>query len=238
MIQGQIVTAPDGTKGFDANRHITPELASSLHAAKYRFAARYVRRTEKHDYDLTVPEVQAILGGQLGLIIVQHVAPEGWIPSLRRSMALPRWLPSASKGVIYGQTAVDEVRALGLPPLTPVFCDLEGVDSHSSPALVITYCNNWYDVVAKAGFTPGLYVGWSPGLNGEQLYSKLRFSHYWGAYNFDVVPAKRGYQMKQFAAKKADLVPGFTNQDFDVDYTMADQLGGRVPLLTAPGWKP
>lgn len=240
MINGTIVTAPDNLKGFDANRRITPQLATVLRAAGYRFAARYIRRTDKHDYDVTSQEVIDILAAKLGLIIVQHVAPEGWMPSMRRAIETntPVWLPSASKGTIYGQTAVQEVEALGLPQGTMVFCDLEGVDPHAPSSVVITYCNNWYREVADAGFLPGVYVGWSCGLSNKQLYKNLNFSHYWAAYNVDRTPEIRGYQLRQRAAHREDLVIGFTNEDFDVDTTHADLLGGHVSLLVAPGWTP
>lgn len=230
MIEGQLVVAPDNLRGFDANRIITPDQAQRLRQKGYSFACRYVRRTTRHDYDLTTGEANTLLDAGLGLMLVQHVAPD-------------KWIPTANTGDSYGTTAAVEASSLGVPPGTMIWCDLEGVDRDNRdrttvPAQqVIDFCNNWHARVAGAGFNPGLYVGFAPGLSGIQLYSKLRFAHYWGAYNLngDQHPITRGLQLKQMVARPEDLIPPFTNENFDLDIARADALGGRIHLLTR-GW--
>jgi hypothetical protein len=70
-----------------------------------------------------------------------------------------------------------------------------------------------------------------------QLYQKLRFTHYWGAYNLnaDQFPAVRGLQMKQSQRRAEDTIPG-VQLDFQVDRIGADRLGGRPTLLAMEGW--
>lgn len=219
MIVGQL---PDGSKGFDANSKIGPKTAKKFYEAGYRFAVRYVRRTTVHEYDISTGECAAILDGGLGLMLVQHVAAEGWVPS-------------GPVGTKYGTTAAEEAAKVGYPLGATLWCDLEGVKPGTPAQQVIEYCNNWWAEVGKVGYTPGLYVGFGVILNATQLYRNLQFTGYWGAYNVndDQVPIVRGWQLKQYAARKEDLIPGFTNQNLDVDRIKVDGRGG-TPLLVLP----
>lgn len=216
----RVGTLPDGARGFDANSKITADAARALRAHGYAFAVRYVRRSAVHSYDLSKAEVDTILGAGLGLMIVQHVAPEDWVPT-------------PTMGDLYGHIAAQETLKLGIPAGVTVWCDLEGVKSGTPHADVIGFCNAWYAAVKAAGFDPGLYVGFGAGLTAEELYRTLHFKRYWGAYNLnaDGVPAVRGLQMRQLVAKASDLIPGFTNQNLDVDVIKADALGGTPAVL-------
>jgi hypothetical protein len=91
---------------------------------------------------------------------------------------------------------------------------------------VIDYCVAWHEQVDAAGFNPGLYVGWQPGLSGHQLYA-LPFSSYWRAFNLnqDQYPLPRGFQMKQEEEKLAHGVR------YDPDTASADQMGDRCWFL-------
>lgn len=130
-----------------------------------------------------------------------------------------------------------EAEKLGVPWGVTVWCDLEGVRTGTPRQHVIDYCNRWHSAVSGAGYVPGLYVGYHPGLSASQLYSRLRFSHYWGAYdlNADQVPAVRGLQMKQSVRRREDAIPGI-RLDFQVDRISTDRLGGRPTLLALEGW--
>jgi hypothetical protein len=206
---------PSGTRGVDCNAPISAASAAAFRAKAFRFAARYIRRATVHTYDLSVGEVAAIHGAGLGLGIVQHVAAEGWTPT-------------PMDGTAYGTVAVHECQALDVPDGVTVWCDLEGVAPGTHPSDVIDFCNNWHQMVLGAGYEPGLYVGYGAGLNSHELYSHLRFEHYWSAYNLDAdkSPAIRGVQMRQSVAKATDFIPGFTSQNMDVDIVTADALGG------------
>jgi hypothetical protein len=96
---------------------------------------------------------------------------------------------------------------------------------------VIAYCNAWYDGVAAAGYVPGLYVGYQPGLTGAQLYADLRFQAYWAAYNVDGVstPHPRGWQLVQSEGQGA--VAGISTESYDANTTRTDGMGGQVLWL-------
>jgi hypothetical protein len=225
MLNGYVYTAPNGLKGFDANTVVSSKNADRFYAAGYRFAVRYVRRSTTHDYDLTAKEARDIISAGLGLMVVQHVAPEGWSPSSRT-------------GKLYGTTAAHEAESIGIPPGVTVWCDLEGVAPSTRSADVIKYANNWHTAVAMAGYLPGLYVGWRAGLNARQLHDDLRFTHYWSGYNLnaDRYPAVRGVQLKQRVATPSDLIAGFSTESLDVDEIQTDRLGGRPTLLAVADW--
>ena len=103
----KIGTLPHGARGFDCNTRVTAPVARAFQAAGYRFAIRYVRRSTRHDYDLSVSELVTLLGAGLAVMIVQHVAAEGWHPT-------------ASLGASYGAIAAEEARAVGVPQGTPL----------------------------------------------------------------------------------------------------------------------
>jgi hypothetical protein len=216
-----VITAPPSTKGFDCNTALNRRTIEVLRKAGYNFGLRYAPRLHAATHDLTASEAIAMLQGGLALMVVQHVEAGEWIPS-------------AQKGHDYGAVAAQHCLDCGISAGTMCWLDLESVDTHSPAKAVIDYCNNWYTHVAKAGFTPGVYVGWQPGLDASQLYYKLRFEHYWAAYNLnrDQIPLVRGIQMQQ--AREVTL-PGL---DFPIDpnKTMTDEKGG-LPLVLAPeGW--
>lgn len=214
-----ISTLPNGARGFDANSPIDGTTAHKLIDKGFQFAIRYVKRTQAHDYDLSHEERDNILASGLGLMVVQHVAVEDWFPF-------------GTLGTLYGRTAAQETLACGISLGTMLWLDLEGVNVGAKKKDVIEYCNNWHTEVWAAGYQPGLYVGWHAGLTGEELYWKLKFRHYWGAYNLNVdnKPTVRGLQMQQIAAKQSDLVDGFTKENLDVDIIHADAKG-ETPML-------
>lgn len=225
MLNGELVDAPDGVRGFDCNQTLDATLVKALFDAGYRFAIRYVRREQPHHSDLTAEEAETILEGGLALVAVQHVESES------------SWSPSESKGRQYGTTAAAEVLAIGFPAGAVVWCDLEGVAPHTGSDDVVAYCREWARAVADAGFQPGLYVGWHCGLTPEQLYHQTPFTRYWAAYNLnaDQFPETRGVQMRQHEAKASDI-PRNADIGLDVDTTAADALGDHATLLAPRGW--
>lgn len=214
-------TASDSLLGFDCNVKLTYEQARTFYKAGFRFVVRYVRRASKHPYDLTSTEAYNIMKAGLGLMIVQHVAPPGW-------------LPNADLGSYYGTIAGKETKDLGVLAGTTVWCDLEGVMPQHPARATIEFCNRWYDGVAAAGFTPGLYVGFGAELTPSQLYKNLKFSSYWGAYNLnkDQYPAVRGVQMQQAPAETGKHLEGVSFQ-YDVNVVKKDLLGGLPKMMLA-----
>jgi hypothetical protein len=223
-LDGHVFTGAAGSRGFDANRRLTPKIASDFHAHGYAFCVRYVRRHPHNAFDLTAKEASDILAANLGLMVVQHVAKAGW-------------LPDGNLGVRYGAIAAAEAQGIGVPPGVTLWCDLEEVGGGVKAASVIDYCNEWHRQVASAGFIPGLYVGFGAGLSAAQLYKALRFTHYWGAYNLnaDQVPIVRGLQMRQTVPSAQQRVPGY-DFEFQVDSIAVDALGGLPTLLGPESW--
>lgn len=219
MTQLNVVLAPTGVRGFDADAPLDSVRARAFHAAGYRFAIRYVRRVPRHTYDISVKEIAAIAGAGLALGIVQHVAPENWAPF-------------GALGRAYGATAAIECQAVGLPQGINVWCDLEGVKPGVLSENVIDFLNQWWDQVAAAGYLPGLYVGWRPGITAQQLYSNTKFQYFWAAYNLngDQYPATRGVCMQQGVEQTLAGIK------FDPDTVMADRLGNLPSFLAPEGW--
>ncbi len=218
-LAGTVAAATVGQVGFDTASKVTPAALVEASRRNYTFAIRYVRRAVPHDGDLTAHEAALILAAGLSLMAVQYVESES------------AWTPSADKGARNGATGASYAQSVGLPPGINLWCDLEGVASGVPSSDVDAYCRAWYAAVAGAGYVPGLYVGWSPGLNPNQLW-QLPFQHYWRSYNLndDQVPARRGTQLRQ---KSQSVLPGLDPSTFDEDVVTGDALGG-VPVWLAP----
>src|SRR5689334_5115206 len=190
----QLATLPNGSRGFDCNVVLSPsdikkfkEFKAPGSGDKFKYVVRYVPRVVQGPTDLTKVELQAIITGGLGIQIVQHVPLPGWIPSLQR-------------GISYGQKAVISARDCGYPEGASLWCDLEEVKLGTPKTEIIAYCNAWFTEVAKAGYKPGLYLGFQSGLTGYEAYWKLKFSRFWAAYNLnaDQFPVERGVCMRQY----------------------------------------
>lgn len=220
-LQGKVIQAPVGLRGFDCNQRLSPGSAAQFRAAGFRFAVRYVGRRHAADFDISESEAKDILKMGLALMLVQHVEN-------------PSWTPTGALGTEYGAFAAASAKKVGYHLGAMIWCDLEGVRSHTEPRDIIAFCNNWHQQVGQAGYTPGLYVGYDPGLSASQLYYKLRFEHYWSAYNLNVdqVPQKRGVQMEQGRERVlADI-------RYDPDIIKADNFDSLPLMLADLEWTP
>lgn len=218
-LNGKVIPAPPGLKGFDTNTIVTAEVAQQFKAQGYSFCARYLSRgTSQGSNDLSSAEAATILTAGLALIAVQHVAAAGWVPS-------------ASLGTTNGTNAANNAISVGLPIGMNIWCDLEGVDTGTASSVVIDYCQAWYKAVAAAGYVPGLYVGANCVLTGQKLYSNLSYQHYWKSMSNVPMVATRGYQLVQGAETTVNGI------GIDSDTTQNDNLGGTVIWL-APLMQP
>lgn len=215
-----VLAAPAGYLGFDCNTPVSRDDAGIFRRAGYQFAVRYAPRVKAAPHDLTTGEAIGILVAGLGLMVVQHVERE----------TAGGWVPSAQKGADYGGTAAEHMRRCGILLGTMCWLDLENV-ARVPREIIISYCNNWYTAVARVGYTPGLYVGYDARLTPDELYRRLRFEHYWAAYNLnaDQHPSVRGVQMKQH---RETHIPGIA-YPIDPDTVAHDHKGG-APLVMAP----
>ncbi|KJV27602.1 glycoside hydrolase domain-containing protein [Luteibacter yeojuensis] len=207
-------TAAAGLQGFDADTPITAATAKAFAASGFRFCVRYLSRTRPSKGDLSSAELQGLLAAGLGVMAVQHVDTQGWSPS-------------AELGMANGQAAAANATAAGLPIGVTVWLDLEGVAARTAKQDVIDYANAWFAELAAAGYEPGVYVGASCGLTGDDLYWRLQTKHYWrGGSKVPDLP-HRGYQLVQRITTKADIVNGIA---IDRDVTYVDAFGD------APTW--
>jgi hypothetical protein len=211
---------PTGTLGFDCNTPIADEEARAMVRAGYRYAVRYVPRVTQTPPDITRAELDRLLHAGLGVMLVQHVEPG-------------LWLPDAEKGTAYGKQAAASAIAARYVRGATLWLDLESVAIKKVDVeTIVQYCNNWHSAVAAQGYEPGIYVGWQPGLDASQLYRRLRFTRYWGAYNVDNVPAVRGFCMRQHEAK----APTGVRFQIDSNVVNVDRLGGRPTACVPDEW--
>jgi hypothetical protein len=162
---------------------------------------------------LTAGELAILLSAGLNVGIVQHVSPDGWTPT-------------EALGTNYGSYAAQYAKEIGYLIGANIFCDLEMVSSSSLSSDIISFCNAWWEAVNSAGYIPGLYVGYNSGLTPGQLYSDLKFQHYWAAYNYTDGVAKRGVQIQQHTAKVLNGI------SFDPNTVSPDNEGGLPMFLS------
>lgn len=214
LLPGSVQSATPGLRGFDTNTVLNATSANCLVQNGYAFCFRYLSRGHGQQHgDLSYNEAKIILDSGLALGAVQHVS-------------MPGWTPSALLGTEYGTNAAYNAASIGLPVGMNLWMDLEGIASGTSAQTVASYSNAWYDVVFAAGYIPGIYVGADCILNEDQLYSLLKFQHYWKSLsNVPPIP-HRGYQMIQ--SFTADAV---CDVSIDTNTTKTDELGGTVLWL-------
>jgi len=122
MLAGKVTAANAGAMGFDTAVPLTAKTAKAYFDKGYRFCIRYVSRTDKSRAandrkgldDLSEAEGNLILGAGLALMVVQHVAATGWVPT-------------EALGQAYGAKAAEFSRAAGLPAGVNVWLDLEDI---------------------------------------------------------------------------------------------------------------
>jgi hypothetical protein len=216
-LAGNIVPAPPGLHGFDANTVLTEANCRAARSLGFSFCLRYVSRlAQQPPGDLSAAEAAVILNAGLALMPVQHVARAGWTPSL-------------ALGTTNGQNAATHTRDIGFPPGVNVWLDLEGVSASASRQAVIDYCNAWFQEVENAGFAPGIYVGANAILSGDELFWQLRCKHYWKSGSKVPPIPQRGYQMIQKIIR-GDEIDGV---EIDRNLTQTDAMGGAVQWLVA-----
>jgi hypothetical protein len=214
-LPGNVVAAAPGLHGIDANTVLNATSCAAIKAAGFSFAIRYVSRGATLPAgDLSTQEANVILNAGLGLMPVQHVAQAGWSPS-------------QDLGTTNGRNAAAHARDIGFPPGINVWLDLEGVKSSATHKSVIDHCNAWFAEVNDAGFVPGIYIGASAILTGEEMFWRLQTKHYWkSGSNVPNIP-QRGYQMIQKIIAN-DKVGGVS---IDRNLTQTDAFGDTVQLL-------
>ncbi|MFY9719386.1 MAG: glycoside hydrolase domain-containing protein [Candidatus Cybelea sp.] len=211
-LPGVIRRATPAAKGFDTAANLSPAAIAAL-AKQFQFCVRYVPWDTRSAGDLTSTEATNILQAGLALMPIYPYPGAGW-------------QPDDASGLLGGKRAAAGAESLGFPKGVNLWMDLEGVAPGWPAASTIDHCNNWFDVVEAAGYVPGIYVGEPVNLTGEQLFSSLKFDHYWRSLSGATpdIPT-RGYQMLQSAAEP---IAGIS---IDSNVAQRDSLGGNAQWL-------
>jgi hypothetical protein len=177
-LSGTVKEAAAGVLGLDFNadgQKMTPRLAKAFREAKYRFCVRYLPReatAKTLKIDLSRDEAQMLLDEGFAIMAVQH---------FERAAG---WTPDPDKGRRYGAFAAEWAREkVGLPKGVCIFLDLEAVRKSTPKDDIVGYCSRWYDEVEEAGYTPGIYLGDNARLTDKEVKERLKFEHYWVAFN-------------------------------------------------------
>jgi hypothetical protein len=220
-ITGKVESAPIGAIGFDTAVPLTAATAQAYARQGFQFCVRYVSRTPASHQsnaanglaDISEAEGKLILASGMALMVVQHVAGTGWVPT-----------PQLGKD--YGSNAVTFAKAAGVPAGLNLWLDLENIPKGTAAADIIAYANEWFAQVAAAGYVPAVYIGFNVWLTPDQLFFDLKTQHYWRAAGNITDVSHRGYQMFQHTSSTNGV-------EFDKDVVMYDSLGG-APLWLAP----
>jgi hypothetical protein len=204
-------------KAFDTNTKLSYEKACLFKKSGYDAAIRYVGRLKQASFDIDKVELENILKSGLKLGIVQHCPGK------------PGILPSKELGIEYGHNAAKFAKEAGYKEGCIIYLDLEDVNQTYSSRKqdIIDYCNYWYDEVLKAGYVPGVYVGYNMWLTSQELYKKLKFEHYWKSFSKVPDVAKRSYEMWQ------DKQINLHGIDIDPNEITGDKLGNS-PVFMMP----
>lgn len=219
-LAGQVKSATFGSIGFDTAVPLSAERAAGFVNTGYKFCVRYVSRTpasrtanqQRGLADLSEDEANLILDAGLALMVVQHVAGTGWVPSF-------------DLGQQYGGNAAQFTQTAGMPPGVNVWLDLEDIPKGTPHDAIVDYCNAWFAEVQAVGYVPGVYIGFNVWLSPDELFFDLHTKHYWRAAGNIPDIAHRGYQMFQ------SIVPN-GKSSLDKNLVKTDALGGAVLWLT------
>ncbi len=219
-VSSELWTPAVGTIGFDTSASLSSSQGTQLRGLGYQFAIRAVGLdgNSPPSWALTASEAGALRAAGLGIGIYQTYRNSGI---------------TAQQGTDDGNAAVEQAGNIGYPAGAVLWCDLEGSYSVSADTL-IDYLNNWAVAVSGAGYVPGIYCGPQSVLSGQQLYSNLKFQHYWmSAANVPDIPT-RGYQMYQLLPYLSSMRGGFpvAGTAIDVDIVASDHEGG-MPIFWA-----
>lgn len=130
--------------------------------------------------------------------ILDHGFESMWYQRVRGTPATDMlWTPSQHDGQEDAACAAKWAHDAGYPDGMHGWQDLEATSD--TAVGVLGYCMAWGRTLIGAGFRVGLYVGYSPGLTPEQLYSLPAPESYWHGGGGPTV-ATRGYAIRQGAS--------------------------------------
>lgn len=198
-------------KIVDTSAKLTAANVESLLAADYAGVVRYVRLPNVNDtWDIDGAELDVIVNGGLGLLLVQHVR-------------YPGWSPGTCSGAADASAALERATAAGYEAGAHIFLDLEGI--RGTAQATIEFANDWADAIVGAGYGAGCYVGYAVPLTPVQLYDLHKVDSYWSDAGNRAV-ATRGFAIKQRPEIHIDNVP------YDPDDVAPDGKGETPRWMT------
>ncbi len=160
--------------GIDCSAKLSPALAKQVLTTPLpnwqaiKFIFRYVSLSQPYyKVDIDAEERDAILACDVPLLLVQHVRYPGWIAN-------------AVNGTNQGNVAAEHAASVGYPAGAMLFVDLEGVGDVGGP--VDEYVTTWAYAVQAVGFVPGLYQGYSCGIDPGTLAQHTEFGGFWSDF--------------------------------------------------------
>lgn len=215
----QAVKIPDGW-GCDCSAKLSPALAKQVlttpmavngGAQPIGFIFRYVSLyAPTRPGDIDPVERDAILASETPLLLVQHVN-------------YPGWTATAVNGTQHGNAAGADATAVGYPAGCHLFVDLEGVKNLGGS--VDEYITTWAYAVQAFGYVPGLYQGYSCGIDPGVLAQHTEYGGFWSDFGARVNPI--GFMCKQYAQISHCGI------GIDPDTCKADTLGRQLVGMTA-----
>lgn len=130
--------------------------------------------------DIDPVERDAILACEVPLLLVQHVN-------------YPGWTATAVNGTQHGNAAGQDATQVGYPSGAMLFVDLEGVKNLGGS--VDEYITCWAYAVQAYGFVPGLYQGYSCGIDPGVLAQHTEYGGFWSDFGQRTNPI--GFMCKQ-----------------------------------------
>jgi lysozyme len=213
--------APDDIRGFVGREALDAATAQSRLAAGYQFCLRTLPATGQSG-GLTRDELNTLFSAGLAVMAFAARPSAGWDPSARNGSA-------------DAQQAAEAARSAGLGVGAGVWLELADVAASASASAIESYCNAWSATVLSYGYTPGLYVGQSPGLTGDQLYSNISASHYAKGASGAPEVSTRGYQIEPSSSSSTDLSASPDAQQGRAPWMALDPVvAGSQPAESTP----
>ena len=132
------------------------------------------------------------------------------------------------------QDELAQLKALGIPPGTTVWLDLEGMKAwKADPKMLIQQIEDWAAPIAAAGYVAGLYAGVPQPLTSKELGDLKRITRYWKGQGRQVdrtgalSEPTNGWCMTQ-------MFPSYSMGGVWIDANMVGQdYKGRVPTMVS-----
>jgi hypothetical protein len=201
-----LIAAP-ATAGawVDSDFPLSPHTVSALVSAGKVGVVRYVPLPRNSSAgDISKAELEAICGGGLELMLVQHPR-------------YPGWDPAKESGDDDAASALAKAVEVGYPHGAHLYLDLEGI--RGSPYATISYAVDWQHTLIAGLLSAGAYIGFGVPLHPTDLYELPGFSSYW------TDPANRQVATRGCAMRQGPEVT-IGGVKFDLDALSPDLLGG------------